>query len=561
MFSFVKKALLPLSVSLLLSAVVPPSPVSADWRDIGLIGDLNNDREVTISDLVLLTKHLHNIQPLTTDNLYKVDDSYVTIGYSNDYYIEPTGYVQTADINRDGVVDVFDLSLLRRRLFTTNNPNVWKWEWETTTTTATTTTTVTTTDYPPPQQTDFIIPPVKGLYGSLPSQKDARIAIFCVDFADYKFENEPDLDLVREVAFGKSDQTDTNYPFDSISGFYDRSSKGAVKLSGEVYRYTAGSLKATYENDPWHVKLVDEILANMDDTVDFSQFDGDGDKTVDAIMICVPKQSGNTNWWPAAGAFGGDVNNRADGMNIGHVIVGNAEIESYTNYSYFCQTYIHELGHCMGLPDYYIYGNDTDFEGMHGSAGYEMMDDTNADFGAASKLMLGWYANDQVNVYDSSKGEQVFTLHNAQGNKGNCVIIPNGKLNDRYYSEFFILEFSTLEGNNKYLKSLWWLPKGIGLRAYHVEATLNGSFWYKSWKYATSENENTKNGEGRRFIRLVNEGDSSSDNLLKEGSVIDSSMSNFCWYDSDDYQTIDPGLKITVNKITEDSCTITISPK
>lgn len=36
------------------------------------------------------------------------------------------------------------------------------------------------------------------------------------------------------------------------------------------------------------------------------------------------------------------------------------------------------MGHCMGLPDYYLYNvdaSDIDKEGLHGKAGIELMDD------------------------------------------------------------------------------------------------------------------------------------------------------------------------------------------
>ena len=73
--------------------------------------------------------------------------------------------------------------------------------------------------------------------------------------------------------------------------------------------------------------------------------------------------------------------------------------------------------------------------------------DASTDFGCFSKLMLGWYRQNQILSYDTIKGgEQTFTLTNAQKDEGNCLILPYGDLN--YNSEYLILEYMTNERNN-----------------------------------------------------------------------------------------------------------------
>ena len=108
------------------------------------------------------------------------------------------------------------------------------------------------------------------------------------------------------------------------------------------------------------------------DTVDFAQFDGNGDGKIDATLFTVPTKAGDDDWWPCAGAFG-DEAYRVDGVAVGHIITGNAQVESRDSYFNYISSYCHELGHCTGLPDYYLYGRD-DREGLHGSAGIELMD-------------------------------------------------------------------------------------------------------------------------------------------------------------------------------------------
>ena len=247
-------------------------------------------------------------------------------------------------------------------------------------------------------------------------------------------------------------------------------------------------------------------------------------------------------------------------MSVGHVIVGNAQIESKTDYKNFNSSYLHEMGHCMGLPDFYLYNGEKDFEGMHGSAGYDLMDEANSDLSAVSKLMLGWFKRNQVEIYDSSAGTQTFTLTNAQTENGNCVIIPYGKLENNYYSEFFVVEYTTLDNNNSSIKKdFWWKSTGSGIRVIHVNGEISDNSGWKYWKYASGQNEATNNDAGKRFVRIID--DTDTDNLYRTGDVIDSSISGFNWYDENGNQSVDPKIKITVGEQDGDSYTITISEK
>lgn len=513
--------------------------VFAAWKQIGMLGDLNHDGVVNVADAVLLTKHLLSDTPLSSDNGYNVKGKYIGIGENEASLAKK--FLDTADIDQNGVVDIYDLVIMRQQIISGKFTPVREWfaESETTTATAATSSGETTTT-----AAKFISPPVRDLYGSLPSQGDAEILVFYVDFPDCTYNYMPECDEIKKIAFGDENTKNSNYPFESMSAFYDRSSKGAMKLDGEVYRYTAKNNKSSYEGDVWHIDLVNEIIAEMDKSVDFSKFDGNGDKIVDAILINVPEAAGGDNWWPAAGQFGGDSHNRADGMDIGHVIVGNAEIISATDYKGFNSTYLHEIGHCMGLPDYYLYGVD-DFQGLHGAAGFELMDDANCDFGAASKLMLGWYTPEQVQIFGENDTSRTFKLNSSVSGDSNCVIIPRGKIDDNYNSEFFIIEFAELKGNNAALKDEWWRAVGEGVRIYHVSAEVTGDAFYNTFKYSSGNDDETDSNNGRRFIRLVGEGTDDSQNFYT-GGIVDSSADGFKWYDDNGKMTIDPNISVNV---------------
>ena len=520
-----------------------------EWKNIGCMGDLDGDRELTQKDLALLSDHLLGKNELTLKNAYKVGDSFIGINGADGF--QPGEYLITADINQDGAIDTYDLALMRQEINDNSPLMVWKWQY-------------TQRESPgikPPE--NFIYPSVYELYGSMPSQNSGRLLIFYVDFPDCKYTYEPTEAELDKIAFGEKDMMNSNYPFESIRAFMKRSSENVMDLSGRSYRYRTIHEKSFYEGDKWHVALIDEIIEGFRNKIDFSSFDGDNDKSVDSILISVPNAAGDDDWWPKAGVYGGKKDMIDDEMYLDHIIVGNSEVKSATDHSDFVSSYCHELGHCMGLPDYYTYTKNElgDYQGMHGSAGFELMDDANCDFGALSKLMLGWYNTWSVYVWDPRDADYEIPLFNAQADRGNCIIIPGKDFDDENYrSEFFIIEYTTLKGNNTALKKQWWRRTGEGIRIYHVSAELNDNYRYRSWKYVSGNDAATDYDKGRRFIRLVGEGDDMTDNLFHDGDVIDSSTPGFAWYGPDGKEDQPVGVKINV-MADEGSYLLTIVPE
>ncbi len=520
---------------------LPHAYASWEWR--GYRGDLNHDGVVSMVDIVKMQRYLLRLDSLQGEDI-----------------------LQRADLNQDHVVNVADLMMLKHCVLYEDFLEIWEEIADTTTVTSDTTapvtttteTTTTTTDTTDAEDATFLTPSIQAVKASLPSQGDAKLVIFYVDFPDCKYTTDLSAEQIQEIAFGEADTSDSNYPFDSMRAFYERSSKGTMHLDGQVFRYTTKENRSAYDTDK--DKLARECYDAFNDSVDFSQFDGNNDGVIDATLFSVPTAAGNDNWWPCAGPIG-DSAYTVDGVTIGHIITGNAQIESETNYNNFNSSYLHEMGHCMGLPDYYLYNSD-DFEGMKGNAGTELMDaDAASDFGCFSKLMLGWYQKNQVSVYDSSKGTQTFQLQNAQTKNGNCVIIPYGKLDGRYFSEYLMIEYVTEDDNNSYINSPmnYWQSIDSGIRVYHIQADLQEDYWYAYFKYQNGSEYTNNDDDGIRLIRLANEQEGGS--VFKTGDVIDGTISGFHWYDSNEQETIDPGVTVTVGDLKDGAYTITISNK
>ncbi|MDE6657916.1 MAG: hypothetical protein K2J88_04970, partial [Oscillospiraceae bacterium] len=505
-------------------------------------GDLTQDISVDIADIILMQKYLLGLQKISHEQF------------------------DIIDMNYDNIVNIYDFVLLKRAVLNDN----WEMVLDESSTTepVPTETTEPATDYTEPTNpTDFTEPtapiesdkfmkaPISEITASLPTQGNANLVIFYVDFPDCQYDYAPSEEELQEIAFSKEDDSNANYPFESMTAFYGRSSKNAMKLTGKVFRYTTKENRSAYDTDK--AKLAKECYQAFDDVIDFSQFDGNGDSKIDATLFSVPTKAGDDDWWPCAGDSG-IIDYMPDGMTIGHIITGNAQVETLTDYKNFNSSYLHEMGHCMGLPDYYLYSSD-DFEGFHGeedTAGTELMDcDASTDFCCFSKLMLGWYKESQVSVYDKNKGsEQSFILNNAQTDNGNCLILPYGDVN--YTGEYIILEYITPDKNNS--SSVYpWITVGNGIRAYHVKADIHNNGWWTHFKYENGSEFTNNDDDGIRLIRLVN--DVEGGEIFKTGDVIDGKISGFHWYASDETESIDTGYHITIGECIDGQYTITVT--
>ena len=470
------------------------------YEDTGyLAGDVNNNSVLDISDVVLFQNWL--------------------LGRSNE------GYIYRADLVHDAVLDIYDLVKLRKML-AGSLPTEWI-ERE--------------SEKPQGEYLPSVVAPFSS---STPSKGDVKMLCIYVDFADAKYlDTAYTNEQLEQELFGQGRE---QAPYESVTAWYERASYGNLHISGDVYRYTCSGNMADYSYGQYEYEtMAKEVLAGLDGQIDFSDYDGDGDGYIDCISFTVPLDNASDAmkqyWYGCTGTWYKNPGFTVDGTKVGSYIIMDV-MPNKSDMRYLKQTLIHEMGHSIGLPDYYKY-DSSDYEGLHGEAGYERMDDSIGDFCSFSKLMYGWLREDEVQSYSGS-GTQTFEISDASS-VGSCLVLPiTGEPGD-YTSEYFLVEYITRTGNNADIYSY-----DEGVRVFHVQAELG----YDGFKY-NNFSDYYMGDEKIRVLRLVND----NNGFYHTGDSISYGTSNFAAYDSNGDQTINTGYTINIGEISGGKCSITVS--
>lgn len=521
------------SAASMISTLAISARAATEQHLIGYLGDLNGDMAVDLTDVSLLSDHLLTQQPLTD-----------------------AAAAFRADLNCDQRLDARDFTLLKRIVLGQAEPEGLYEEVE----------------VPEPE---LIEPPIKVVNPTLPSVGETNILMFVVDFPNCKRGNSFTAEEILTRTFGPEDKSDESYPLESIRAYYERASYNRLHMNGDVFLYEAKENIDNYVNYPTVYtdangnvqeaanydgtdKLLNEIMYAFDSQIDFKKYDADGNRIIDTILLALPEGAGEDHWWPASGAYYG--RRYFDGVKGGNLCFGGWDLNDRAGFN---STWTHELGHAMGLPDYYRYVNyqntaeDEYGRGLSGDAGWLMMDDAMGDMSAFDKLMYGWYTDAEVQVYTG--GTQTFTLQSSEY-APNCLLIPRGDINN-YYSEYFIVESITPDVNNAQgtsYQQLFPLFHDSGIRILHCDAEIEYEGWWGpelKWNnYGLNyDDSNTR----QRVLRLVN----NFGGLFHAGDLINNSVKGFAWYDQSGYQTVDPNISITVDSYQNGTAVVTVAPK
>lgn len=300
-----------------------------------------------------------------------------------------------------------------------------------------------------------------------------KALVVLVEYSDVKF-NTPDAHgyfhgLLNTPGFSQHGATG------SAAEYFEQNSAGNFTPQFDVFGPVTLPHKRAYygsdydENGRYQGQenahyMVRDAVAALDATVNFSQYDTDGNGYVDNVFIIYAgvgeamDQSVEESVWPHQWnyQYSGETPPRADGVILDHYACANEWLPEGRPTG--VGTFIHEFSHVMGLPDLYntenSYANYT--PGAWSVLDYGPYNNdgcTPPNYSAYERNAMGWMV---LEILDQEP--RAVTLESiAESNK--AYIIQTDALRD-----FFLIENRQLEGWDAYLPN-------SGMLVWHIDAT------------------------------------------------------------------------------------------
>lgn len=271
--------------------------------------------------------------------------------------------------------------------------------------------------------------------------------LILAQFPDKKFESSHNLALYKQIVNGQ-DYSDASLGFrGSVRDYFHDQSDGQFDFDIDVvgpvtvsknYAYYGGN--NLYGDDNHPEEMVAEACKLADATVNFKDYDWDGDGEVDQIFV-VYAGHGEASWddedtiWPHAWELkdAADITLTLDGVRI-------------NSYACSCElgsdgkidgigTICHEFSHCFGLMDMY----DTSYSGNFGMCSWSLMDSGGynsngfvpAGYTSFEKMSVGWKQPIEMtgdmevqNLKPYSDGGDAYILYN-EANRNEFFLLEN----------------------------------------------------------------------------------------------------------------------------------------
>ena len=310
-----------------------------------------------------------------------------------------------------------------------------------------------------------------------------RGLIILVEFPNQRFREENDLLLFSRIA---NEQGFSERGFKgSVSDYFHDQSNGLLQLTFDVvgpvlvsndYEYYGKNVPPD-DYDAHPDEMVVEACQQVDEEVNFADYDWDGDGYVEQVVVIYAGQGeanggGKTTIWPHEGEL--TESDYGKYLQLDKVRIStyacSSELSSPTRIDGI-GTICHEFSHCLGLPDMY----DED-QRNYGMGYWDIMDNgcyngngfQPAGFTAYEKMYCGWLEPTVLSrdtlisgVEPLSEGGEAFIIYN-----------------DAHPDEFFMLENRQMTSWDKSLP-------GSGLLVYHVDYNADAWFWNVVNSYTT----------------------------------------------------------------------------
>lgn len=340
------------------------------------------------------------------------------------------------------------------------------------------------------------------LLDNCPLTGSPKLLVFPVWFNDSssfisEAKKETVRDDIRKAYFGSN--ADVGYR--SVKTYYEELSGGKLTLDGTVTNwFNVNSSYKDYQSEKSGGDRTSALVKSLTDTYfsnhsdeSRSDYDLNNDGYLDGVILiyAAPDYTQFNNYqskdyynlW--AYCFWLQEENTSKTDIIPNVffwasydfMYSSSTAKSQTGYSYGTgdttnatidtHTFIHEMGHVLGLEDYYDYSYQYSPAG-----GFSMQDNNVGSHDPYSVMALGW--SDPYIPTES----MTLTIRPFQSSKDLILLTPSFNSNNSPFDEYLLLEYYTPTGLNEFDTLYQYgnnYPRGVndyGIRVWHVDARL-----------------------------------------------------------------------------------------
>lgn len=323
--------------------------------------------------------------------------------------------------------------------------------------------------------------------------------IILVEFSDKKFTLSNPAAYFNDMING-SDFTQYGGTGSALKYFTDQSAGqftpdfdvlGPVTLPNKCSYYGGND---RYGDDMHPAEMVTDAIKILDSSIDFKQYDTDGDGYIDNVFVFYAGQgeaSGgddDTVWPHSWDIESAGLRLTVDGVKVGHYACSN---EWEGNRPDGVGTFIHEFSHVLGLPDLYhttenVYYTPCDYSVLDYGP-YNNEGRTPPNYGAYELNAMGWFEPIMMDRPMQVKLNPIIS--------GEFGLIPTSSDN-----EFFLFENRQQEGWDKYIP-------GHGMLIWHID--------YKAAVFDNNVVNNTKSHQYVDIEEANNNPDGSKTSTMK----------------------------------------------
>ena len=314
--------------------------------------------------------------------------------------------------------------------------------------------------------------------------KTYHFPVILVQFSDVKFSvdnpNTAFSNLLNQEGYNENGGTG------SVHDYYWENSMHTFDAQFDVYGpYTYNGTCAANADEDDAAKLLWAAVQSYNSTVDWSQYDNDGDGTVDMVFMYYAgyneAEGADNTIWPHKYNFSsaGVSTSTLDNVKF-DIYACTSELKGTTGAN-MCGigTCAHEFSHTQGLPDFYDVNYNNYGDGEAGatysydimcSGGYNNAGRTPPYFTAEERILMGW-----LDDYETLPSSGNITIPAVNTN----VAYKMATSNSTGSGEYFVFECRSGQGWDAYVEP--------GLVVYHVDKSTkyNVRFYVSSTRYYT----------------------------------------------------------------------------